>query len=154
MDFTWYLIGFININNRIVCYQLTHCSSDYQGNIYNISCCYHQSGSINSYPLLTCKSWNNYAFVLSFHFVVHIFFRWHMSCFCHHFARKNKTDFHFMCKNVLSVHSWIQYIFVCTDRKNINSYTSSTTPEVLFLTALCTTTLSRIFKDIRRRWRN
>ena len=52
-----------------VCFQFTHFSCDDWENIYTLSYFHHQIGSMNYYPLLRVRSWNNgalYVFLYSY----------------------------------------------------------------------------------------
>ena len=42
-----------------MCFQFTHFPCDDWGNIYTLSYYHHQIGSMNYYPLLRVRSWNN-----------------------------------------------------------------------------------------------
>ena len=50
----------------LLCFQFTHFPCDYWENIYNLSYYHHQIRSVNYYPLLRVKSWNNGMRCMSF----------------------------------------------------------------------------------------
>ena len=50
-----------------VCFQFTHFPCDDWENIYTLSYCHHQIGSMNYYPLFRVRSWNNCVRCMSFY---------------------------------------------------------------------------------------
>ena len=59
-----------------VCFQFTHYSCDDWENIYTLSYCHHQIGSMNYYPLFRVRSWINGARCMSFYILILILIGW------------------------------------------------------------------------------
>ena len=54
-----------------VCFQFTHFPCDDWENIYTLSYCHHQIGSMNYYPLFRVRSWNNGVRCMSFYILMY-----------------------------------------------------------------------------------